>query len=121
MANEFCANDDDDDIDKGRQEEQQDKEENDWSLNFYSSLDEYSGNNDDDDDDDDDEQFSMEEIIIDVAAGTEKEVALRDWMAISEKYLQIRRCSAILGFTQGKTDAGACTVWTREGTNGWKY
>ena len=42
-------------------------------------------------------------------------------MAILEKYLQIRKYIAILGFTQGKTDVEACTIWTREGTNGWEY
>ena len=43
-------------------------------------------------------------------------------MAIrAEKYLQIRRYIAILGFTQGETDAESCTVWTREGTTGSEY
>ena len=62
----------------------------------------------------------MEEIINDAAAGTEEKVALQDWMAILEKYLQIRRCITILGFAQGKTDTEASTVWTGEGTHGWE-
>ena len=51
-----------------------------------------------------------------------EQAALRDWRAKrAEKYLQIRRYIAILGFTQGETDAESCTVLTREGTTGSEY
>ena len=50
------------------------------------------------------------------------QAALRDWKALrAEKYPQIRRYIAILGFTQGETDAEACTIWTRDGTTSWEY
>ena len=48
-----------------------------------------------------------QEIIINAAAVTEEE---KEAAAIrSEKCLQIRRCIAILGFTQGETDAESST------------